>query len=505
MNMLAELTARIEKLPQAEVAKMMEIAAAELARPFIPNPGPQTDAMLSKADQLLYGGAAGGGKSFLTLGLAATEHRRSLILRRESVELDGLVSDSQKMLDGRGRFVGGDVREWHLSDGRHIKLGGMKEPDDWKKYRGQARDFMAFDEAESFLENQVASLIAWVRSTVEGQRCRVIFATNPPTTAQGQWLIVWFAPWLDPTFAKPARPNELRWCITVASKTEWVDGPGTYERDGETFTAISRTFIPAKLLDNPFLASTDYAKRIDNLPEPLRSQLKYGSFTAGKEDQASQVIPTQWIDAAMARWRPETAREPMNAIGVDVAQGGADNTILAPLHGVSFGELVVRPGVATRDGPSVASLIVATRRGRAIPVIDCTGGWGGSVRDIMTAQGIDTVAFVASAGTDLRIKGGAELGFYNQRALAWWRFREALDPVGGDNIALPPDQALRAELAMPTWEVRKDKILVESKDDLRSRLGRSTDRADAVLMAWLHRNHVVESAPVTFQRRKGIV
>lgn len=503
--MLAELTARIERLPLAERARMAEVAAAELARPFIPNPGPQTEAMLSDADQLLYGGAAGGGKSFLTIGLAATEHRRSLILRREAVEIDGLVADSKVMLDGRGRFIGGNDNEWYLNDGRHIKFGGMKEPDDWKRYRGQARDFMAFDEAEGFLENQVASLIAWVRTTIEGQRCRVVFATNPPTTAQGQWLIVWFAPWLDPTFPNPARPGELRWCIVAAGKTVWVAGPGEHTRDGETFTAISRTFIPAKLLDNPFLASTDYAKRIDNLPEPLRSQLKYGSFTAGKEDQASQVIPTAWIDAAMARWSPETARQPMSAIGVDVAQGGDDNTILAPLHGVAFGELVARPGRTTRDGPSVAALIVETRRGRGVPVIDCTGGWGGSVRDIMTGQGIDTVSFVASAGTDLRIKGGGELGFFNMRALAWWRFREALDPVGGDHVALPPDQALRAELAMPTWSDRKGKIIVESKDDLRKRLGRSTDRADAVLMAWLHRNHVVEATPVSFQRRKGII
>lgn len=488
MNLLDELTRRIEAMPEKDRAAMARLAAAELARPFVPNPGPQTEAMLSRADELLYGGAAGGGKSYLTLGLAAADHRRSLILRRESVELDGLIADSKSMLEGRGRFVGGNDNEWFLSDGRHIKLGGMKEPDDWKKYRGQARDFMGFDEAESFLENQVASLIAWLRSTDAGQRCRVVFATNPPTTAQGAWLLTWFAPWLDPGFPTPAKPGELRWCIVVAGKTEWVEGPGVYERAGESYTAKSRTFIPAKLGDNPFLSGTDYAKRIDSLPEPLRSQLKHGSFTAGKKDQERQVIPTAWIDAAMARWSPDRIKAPMSAMGVDVAQGGNDKTILAPLHGTAFAELVARDGKATPNGPSVAALIVETRRGRAVPVIDCTGGWGGSVRDIMTAQDIKSISFVASEGCDLRTKGGGELGFYNMRALAWWRFREALDPETGDDVALPPDQALRAELAMPTWEVRKDKILVESKDAIRDRLGRSTDRADAVLMAWLYRN-----------------
>lgn len=505
-TLLDELTARIERMPPSEVAKLASLASAELARPFVPNPGPQTDALLSKADQLLYGGAAGGGKSYLSLGLAASYHRRSLVLRRESTELDGLIADSKTMLEGRGRFVGGNDNEWHLSDGRHIKLGGMKEPDDWKKYRGDGRDLMVFDEAESFLESQVSSLLGWLRTTVLGQRCRAVFATNPPTTAYGQWLLEWFAPWLDPTFHKPAKPGELRWCLIISGKTEWVDGPGEYDRDGEMRSAISRTFIPAFLSDNPFLADTDYAKRIDNMPEPLRSQLKYGSFTAGKSDQERQVIPSEWIDAAQARWTADKCKGPMSAIGVDVAQGGSDNTILAPLYGNVFGEMTTRPGAMTRNGPDVAALVIGTRKGRAAIIIDCTGGWGGSARDVLESQNIMSVPFVASAACEFRIKGGAELGFYNLRAASWWRLREALDPDSDEDIALPPDPALKAELCMPTWTVRKDKILIESKDDIRKRLGRSTDRADAAIMAWFYRDEIVDQSQlVTFERRKGLV
>jgi hypothetical protein len=76
---------------------------------------------------------------------------------------------------------------------------------------------------------------------------------------------------------------------------EWVDGPGEYEIDGETYTAKSYTFIPASLSDNPHRNTPEYRAQLQSLPEPLRSQLLYGDFSAGMEDAANQVIPTRWI------------------------------------------------------------------------------------------------------------------------------------------------------------------------------------------------------------------
>jgi len=69
----------------------------------------------------------------------------------------------------------------------------------------------------------------------------------------------------------------------------------------------------------------------------------------------------------------------------------------------------------------------------------------------------------------------------------WWGLREALDPDYGIEIALPPDPALQADLTTPRYEVRPGeipKILVESKKDIKKRLGRSTDKGDAVVYAW---------------------
>ena len=79
----------------------------------------------------------------------------------------------------------------------------------------------------------------------------------------------------------------------------------------------------------------------------------------------------------------------------------------------------------------------------------------------------------------------------NKRSELWWGFREALDPNSGDGIALPPDRRLAAQLAAPTWTLRGSAIVIESKDEVRKRLGTSTDDADAVILAWHRRADVL--------------
>ena len=63
----------------------------------------------------------------------------------------------------------------------------------------------------------------------------------------------------------------------------WVDGPGTHAIDGVNLRALSCTFIPARLSDNRFLRGRDYETQLMSLPEPLRSKLMHGDFTAGPQ------------------------------------------------------------------------------------------------------------------------------------------------------------------------------------------------------------------------------
>ena len=106
------------------------------------------------------------------------------------------------------------------------------------------------------------------------------------------------------------------------------------------------------------------------------------------------------------------------------------------------------------------------------------------------AQGIRAEPVVFSAGSRERTRDG-QLTFLNERAEMWWKVREALDPQYGDGIALPPDKRLAAQLAAPTWRLRGNAIVIESKEDIYKRLGASTDDADAVILAWHKRDEAL--------------
>jgi hypothetical protein len=91
---------------------------------------------------------------------------------------------------------------------------------------------------------------------------------------------------------------------------------------------------------------------------------------------------------------------------------------------------------------------------------------------------------VAGASTDLRDRTG-EQGFVNCRSAAWWVMREALDPEYGSLVALPDDDLLVGDLTGPKYRyTSKQQIAVESKDDVKVRIGRSTDSGDSVVQAW---------------------
>jgi hypothetical protein len=489
MDLMAQLTAALDRATPEQLAEIDRLIKPELNAVWLPIPGPQTEAYTSEADVLLYGGSAGGGKSDLLIGTALTRHSRSVIYRRSYVDIiseGGLGPRLVTLLGSREGYRESPAPAWN--DGkRSIEFGALEKPGAEMSAQGRAKDFIGFDEGAQLSEAKVRFVIGWLRSVDPKQRCRVVIATNPPTGAEGQWLLKWFAPWLDPGFDNPAKPGELRWCVFVGDKLVWTPDAAPIVVEGETYTPRSHTFIPSRLGDNPYLRDTGYRERLQSMPEPLRSQLLKGDFLAGREDDPYQIIPSAWVDAAMARWAKGRDNAPQTVIGVDVAQGGSDSTSLAPLYGDWFDNLIVVPGKGTPDGPAVAGLVTQHRRGNALVVMDCTGGWGGSARDHLQQQGIRVAAFVASSKSENRTKPKGELGFANLRAEAWWRLREGLDPAGMPELALPPDPALKIELTAPIWKLRGDKILVESKDEIRERIGRSTDRADAVVQAWLRR------------------
>ena len=122
---------------------------------------------------------------------------------------------------------------WRLPDGRSIQFGGVANLGDEVRYQGSPRDLLILDEAANLLESQARFLLGWLRSTDPGQRCRALLCSNPPTSAEGEWLIRWFAPWLDPGSPVRAAPGELRWVAMVDGAEVWVNGPEPFVHRGE--------------------------------------------------------------------------------------------------------------------------------------------------------------------------------------------------------------------------------------------------------------------------------
>jgi len=461
---------------------------------------------LSQADELFYGGAAGGGKSDLLLGLAFTAHTDSIIFRREYKQFTGatgLIDRSKKIAGEFGRYNGMEMTWRGLPGNRSLEFGAVQYEKDVVKYRGRPHDLVAFDELTEFTERQYRFLIGWARTTNPSQRVRVVGAGNPPSHQEGRWVNDYWGPWLNKDHLRPAKPGELRYFAVIDGEDVEVDGPELFEYNGETIIPKSRTFIPALLKDNPFLSDGTYEQQLQGLPEPLRSQLLYGDFTIGIEDDPWQVIPMDWVLQAQARGRErERPDTPVSAIGVDVARGGDDTTAIEFRYDNWFDEIIEYPGSATPDGPTAAYLVVEAMIDRDVEVtvqynaqgevVGVTApdvpinvdviGIGSSVYDTLMGWGLNAVAVVASEGSDARDRTGL-LPMRNLRAELWWSMREALDPDDGDDIALPDDDELRADLCTPKYKVTTSGIQIEDKEAIRKRIGRSTNKGDATVQA----------------------
>lgn len=488
MGALDELIERVTKLPPDKQAAVKRDAIAATANfRWVPNVGPQTAAYFSEADELLYGGEAGGGKSDLLCGLALNCHRRSRILRRINQDA-AEIGDRLVEIIGSNAGYKAHPPTWRgrRPDGvaQQIELRGCEQEKDKQRYKGRARDFIGYDELADFLESQYLFINTWNRSTEPDQRCRIVGATNGPTTADGQWILRRWAAWLDPKHPRPAKDGEIRWYLTIDGQDAEVDGPGPHEVPGRGLVrARSRSFIRSRLSDNPDLARTDYAAQLESLPEELRRVYRDGDFTVGLRDGDYQVIPTAWIDAAQQRWTPQPPRRTMmTALAVDVAPGGGDERVICFRYGGWFGPFDARRQV-DKTGRLTAASVVEHRRDRCPVIVDLGGGWGGDAVIALKDNGVDVVAFNGVASTHARTRDG-KLGFYNKRAEATWRLREALDPSqeGGSAIALPPDPELKADLAAYRWELTRQGIKIGDKDEIKELLNRSPGKGDAAIM-----------------------
>lgn len=510
LSLLEQVRCLLSDAPQEEIIKLEDMVSSQLGNQrFIPSEGPQTRAYFSEADELFYGGQAGGGKTALLIGLSITEHRNSLVLRRTNKEASKLVAEFSDMLGSTDGWSG-QKGIWNLGNGRTVDIGGCQYEDDKQKFKGIPHDLKGFDEISDFSESQYRFITTWNRSKHPGQRCRIVATGNPPTRPEGMWVIKYWGAWLDPKHPNPAKDGELRWYTTLDGKdTEVENGrpfiilpdgeleynfnPEDYKPD-QIIQPVSRTFIRARLSDNPFLVNTGYSARLDSLPSELRLAYRDGRFDVGLEDDPWQLIPTSWVIQAQQAWTPNPPPSvPMCAMGVDVAQGGKDRSVIYRRHDGWYNKAVVFAGKDTPDGKSLAGQVMSYRTDNARVIVDVGGGWGADCHGHLKENQIDSVPYMGVKTTTERSLC-RQFTFANVRTMAYWRFREALDPTqqGGSKVQLPDDPELLADLCALCFRVGNGGVIYlsdregkkENKEQLTKRLGRSPDKGDAAVMAW---------------------
>jgi hypothetical protein len=219
------------------------------------------------------------------------------------------------------------------------------------------------------------------------------------------------------------------------------------------------------------------------------------------DNDPNATIPLSWVRQANQRYeewvdmgKPEVPGRFM--IGADVARFGTDKTVFQPRKGNWFGE----QEVFSKQDTEVTADKLMNRLNKqtdfaAVDVI----GIGAGVVDKLKRNKYRCHAFNAAARTDATDMTG-NWQFQTMRSAAYWHVREILDPSNDFNVMIAPNDQLTADLTAPRWtEKIGAKIYVEAKDDIKKRIGRSTDRGDAfVIAAWYSAGVIDESEPGTY-------
>ncbi len=228
--------------------------------------------------------------------------------------------------------------------------------------------------------------------------------------------------------------------------------------------------------DNPHLTQA-YRDSLKNLPPHLYKRFVMGDWDV--LDDPSQLISFEWLLASLTVAKVPGPRQ----LGVDVARFGDDFTCLAERDGNALIGLERHHGLSTQE---VGALTCARMNAGPIDAervrIDSIG-LGAGVVDYCRAEGFEVREFNASnkAPADAQFP---LLRFKNKRAWAWWKLREAYR-LGKICTELLDTSRLFQDLSAVRYKISGDKMVeIESKDQLKKRIGRSPDEGDAAVMAW---------------------
>lgn len=419
--------------------------------------------------ELLYGGAAGGGKSVVCVALAALLCKiypgsRWVFVRKDIPRMRDTIMRTWTRFSPQPFF--GPIKSGlfgsfisKAANGSEVTFMAEQADSDpeLKRFGGLEVNGFFFEEGDECLE------LTW---NIAGVRA-------------GRWKAT-----------GGRQPKPLRVC-TCNPNMSW---PKRKFYDPHKRGALRAPFyyLPAYMTDNPFLEAS-YLEALEHLPEDIKQVMIRGDWD--NADIPDQLIKPAWVDRAIARglvpgWKPHPTLRQM--LGVDVARYGDDESVIA--RNIGAMNLVELRGFSKLDNVEVANkaaeVIKRHSIGSAFVKVDAIGNGSGVVDSLKHHHKILVTDFIAGgrpADTQKQvIKKPTK--YKNFRTECWWTIRQALftdDYVIGPDVTGVALIRLTEDLTAIKYSVDSERLLeVEPKDETKKRLGRSPDYGDAAMMSF---------------------
>lgn len=424
--------------------------------------------------RLMYGGAKGGGKSwFLCVWLftmvwaimvkAKLEPSKNpphvaWFGRKQATDLTGTTLQTWREVIPEEYYVlrgatEKDPKHILIADRIAIDYGGLDKQENINKFNSAEYIIICVDQAEEVSKDDISTVIGSLRMVLKdsnGKPLKIPFKELYTANPRQCWL-----------------------------KNDFILNPKESVR-----------FIPALPTDNPHLPD-GYIQTLEDAfghrPELLRAY-RDGDWSAIED--AEQVIMDVWLDTALHR-RGDYWPFVKEYIAIDCARFGDDETVMLLMENTDIKEKIVMPHCRTTDISGRAAAL-STQNGKCPLAVESTGSdLGAGVVDELIEQEYDVLVYNPQGKPTEKDK------YYNIRAEAWSCAAKVLcsgiidkhSNCGvvltkhgeGDNYGL--DDVMRGQLCTPHYKFRRGKIIIEKKEDIKKRLGRSPDHADAYVIA----------------------
>jgi predicted phage terminase large subunit-like protein len=257
-----------------------------------PQPGPQSAFFSTLADVAIYGGAAGGGKTFALLleplrHVTTNKRFSAVFFRRTTTQIKnpgGLWDESMHIYPKVGGVPKIGVLEWHWPKGGKLKMAHLEHEQTKLEWQGSQIPLLLFDELTHFTASQFFYMVSRNRS-MSGVSGYIRATCNPDADS---WVAEFISWWIDQESGLPirSRAGKLRWFLRINDSMDWADTKSELvERwrgkiPDETLQPKSVTFIPAQLSDNKALMQADpgYMANLLAMSTVERERMLYGNW-----------------------------------------------------------------------------------------------------------------------------------------------------------------------------------------------------------------------------------